>query len=80
MESLFEFIDQEESIQTDYLVREKELKVLIEKEFELLPPSMQNIFIMSRFGYLTHKEIASQLKISEHTVKTQIKRALKILK
>ncbi|MNY70930.1 RNA polymerase sigma factor [compost metagenome] len=41
---------------------------------------MGEIFKLSRTEYLSHREIASKLKLSELTVKTQVKRALKILK
>ena len=35
---------------------------------------------MSRFGQLSHKEIAAELDLSEETVKDQVKKALKILR
>jgi len=65
---------------TDYLLRENEIKRLIQKEIESLPPRMQEIFQLSRRDKLTNKEIAALLSLSTHTVDTQIKRALKILK
>lgn len=65
---------------TDYLLRENEIKRLIKQEIEALPPRMQEIFQLSRRDRLTNKEIADLLSLSTHTVDTQIKRALKILK
>lgn len=65
---------------TDYRVREKQLQDIISREIAALPPKMQKIFLMSRIDQLSHKEIAQQLNISEETVNTQIKRALKALK
>lgn len=79
LESLGMFIGQENE-HTDYYVRERELKRIIEAEIDALPLKMQQIFKLSRGEYLSHKEIASRLQISELTVKTQVKRALKILK
>ena len=79
LDSLGEFIGQEEYL-TDFYVREKELKAIIEKEIAALPQKMGEIFKLSREKYLSHKEIASKLQLSELTVKTQVKRALKILK
>ncbi|MES2458363.1 MAG: sigma factor-like helix-turn-helix DNA-binding protein [Bacteroidota bacterium] len=38
------------------------------------------IFEMSRFEHLSHKEIADQLQLSEQTVRTQVKKALRILR
>ncbi len=64
----------------DHRVRENQLRLLIEKEIEALPSKMREIFLMSRVGQLSHKEIAGQLNISEQTVTTQIKRALRVLR
>lgn len=65
---------------TDYLIREKELNDLINKEIDTMPPRMKEIFHLSRKEYLNNDEIAIKLSISKSTVETQIKRALKILK
>lgn len=65
---------------TDYLVRENELSAIIEKEIAQLPEKMREVFELSRKLNLKHKEIASQLGISEKTVKNQINNALKILR
>jgi RNA polymerase sigma factor (sigma-70 family) len=65
---------------TDFLIREKELEALIEKEIQAMPPKMREIYILKRRQYLSTKEIADQLDISEHTVNTQMKRALKHLR
>ncbi|RKR84011.1 RNA polymerase sigma-70 factor (ECF subfamily) [Mucilaginibacter gracilis] len=65
---------------TDHLVREKQLALSIEAEIANLPPKMQQVFLLSRKSYLSHKEIAQELSISESTVKNQIKSALKILR
>jgi RNA polymerase sigma-70 factor (family 1) len=64
----------------DYLVREKDISVLIEKEIAAFPPRMREVFELRRKQYLTNKSIAEQLGISEHTVATQMKKALKVLK
>ena len=79
VDSLQSFIDQEQEF-TDYRVREKQMKALIEKEIDSLPPKMREIFLLSRMENKSHKEIAQELGISELTVKTQVKKALKILR
>ncbi len=66
--------------QTDYLVRENCLSALIEREISCLPPKMQQIFCMSRNKYLSHREIAKALDLSEQTVKKQVNNALRILR
>src|SRR5690606_133945 len=65
---------------TDHRVREKQLRSLIEKEISALPPKMRRVFEMSRKAHLSHREIASELNISEKTVKKQINNALKVLR
>jgi len=77
--SLQTFIDRE-PVFTDYLVREKQFREIIDEEIAALPPRMREIFKMSRFGQFSHKEIALELGISEQTVKDQVKTALKILR
>ncbi len=79
MESLQRYVDEDHE-QADFLVREKDLARLIESEIAALPPAMRKIFEMSRFEHLSHKEIAEQLSLSEHTVRTQVKKALRILR
>lgn len=61
-------------------VQLKELETLLAYEVNQMPERMKNIFEMSRQEYLSHKEIAIQLQISEKTVKTQINNALRILR
>lgn len=68
------------AIETDGEIREKQLSELIEIEIFALPSKMRNVFELSRKSYLSHKEIAGQLNISEKTVDRHISNALKILR
>lgn len=77
--SLQNFIE-DAGVQTDFLIRENDLKNLIEKEIQALPPRMKEVFQLSRKDKLSHKEIANLMNISEQTVSTQIKKALRILR
>ncbi len=77
--SLSSFADQGDCI-TDYYIREKEFALIIEKEVSLLPPKMRQIFEMSRQQYLSQKEIATILDISDKTVKKQMSNAIKVLR
>src|SRR5690606_34289574 len=79
LDSIADFERSGES-QTDYRVRESQLRNLIEKEISALPEKMQKIFRLSRTEHLSHAEIAERLGISEMTVKTQVKRAIKVLR
>lgn len=69
-----------ENAVTDFLVREKQLKEIIDKHVALLPKKMREVFELSRNAQLSQKEISAQLGISESTVKSQINSALHILK
>jgi RNA polymerase sigma-70 factor (family 1) len=77
--SFQDFIDQNPEF-TDDLVRERELRDIINEEIAALPPRMQQVFRLSRYEQLTYKEIAAKLEISEETVKDQVKKALRILR
>lgn len=68
------------SLATDYLIRERQLTEIIEAEINELPVKMRQILILSRKSFLTHKEIAEKLNLSEKTVKKQVNNSLKILR
>lgn len=65
---------------SDLMVREHDIKSLIEKEIQALPPRMREVFELSRNAHFSHEEIAKTLGISKFTVDTQIKRALRVLR
>lgn len=65
---------------TDYLIREKQLVGIIEKEVSALPEKMRIIFELSRNSNMSYKAISQKLNISDHTVKKQISNALRILR
>lgn len=77
--SLQHFLDHGYCV-TDHQVRERQLAALIEKGIADLPPKMREVFELSRKHEMSHKEIAAQLNLSEQTVRTQVKNALKILR
>lgn len=62
------------------VIQEKQVKDFIEREIAKLPPKMQQVFRMSREDYLSYREIAEELNISEKTVKKQINNVLKIFR
>lgn len=80
LDSLNSYLTTHSSIETDHLVREKQLKAYIEKEIQALTPKMRRIFELSRKENLSHKEIAEQLGTTENNVSTQITAALRILR
>lgn len=58
----------------------KEMKDLIQHLIELLPEKCRHVFILSRQEFLSNKEIALKLNISEKTVEMHITLALKRLR
>lgn len=79
VESLQQFIDNGACI-TDEQVRERELQKIMEAAIRQLPAKMRQVFELSRQSFLSQKEIAQQLNISELTVKKQIGNSLKMLR
>jgi len=77
--SLQNYIDHDFNY-ADHRVRERDLAVIIEREISFLPPKMREVFELSRKSHLSHKEIALLLDLSEQTVRTQVKKALRILR
>ena len=73
------FVNQSENF-TDFLLREKQLTALIDKEIAALPSKMRAVFELSRKENLSHEEISRRLGISKKTVKSQVNNALKILR
>lgn len=65
---------------TDDAIIENELRNQIEKQIDQLPPKMRTIFELSRKSYLSNKEIAAQIGISEGTVRLQIHHAISRLR
>jgi len=55
----------------------KELREKMEVCLDNLPPKMKEVFELSRFEFLSHKEIATKLGISDQTVKKHIHKAIK---
>jgi RNA polymerase sigma-70 factor, ECF subfamily len=65
---------------TDEAIQEKEIMRRIEEEIAQLPKKMRVIFELSRKEFMTRKEIADKINISEETVKKQIANAIKLLR
>jgi RNA polymerase sigma-70 factor (family 1) len=79
IDSLKSFIEQDNYL-ADYRVREREMRMIIEREVSALPAKMKEVFELSRRDYLSYKQIAVKLQISEQTVRMHVKKALRILK
>jgi RNA polymerase sigma-70 factor (family 1) len=71
-------IDLDESTMDDVLY--EELLAFLESVIEKLPERQQKVFKLSRFSGLTYRQIGEQLNISENTVDTQMRRALRFIR
>lgn len=78
------FLSAAKNLSESYTIEEsievRELQAVIAKFVGLLPEKCAEIFKMSRNQYLSNKEIAGKLGISEKTVENQITIALRKLK
>lgn len=71
---------EEEAGGTDHRIREKDITRLIEQEIAALPDKMRQVFLLRKDAFMSNRQIAEELGISEQTVETHMKRALKTLK
>ena len=58
----------------------REILEMVDKTLKSLPEQTRQIFILSRYQYLSHKEIAEKLNISTKSVEFHITKTLKVLK
>ncbi len=66
--------------QTEDILNFQELELQLRKAVEILPPRCREVFFLSRYESLSHKEISERLSISPKTVEAQIGKALSILR
>ncbi|MNL66360.1 RNA polymerase sigma factor [compost metagenome] len=69
-----------EELSSHQIFIKKELDVIINKEIDLMPARMKEIYCLQKEECLSIKEIAKKLSISEQTVKNQLQSATKRLK
>lgn len=71
---------EEKDITTEQSLEIKDLENHLISDIEKLPPQCRNVFKLSRQEYLSIKEIANRLDISENTVKQHMRKALRLLR
>jgi len=77
----YQYLEDHSTPDGDFLTRfyAEELEEKIKQGIKQLPAKCRDIFYMSRYKNLSHKEIAEKMNISVHTVKNQITIALEKL-
>ena len=73
-------IDISETTEIEDVMDTKERLAIISKIVANLPEKRREVFMLSRFRHLTHKEIAAKLNISVKTVENHINLTLKELR
>lgn len=59
---------------------QKEIRAFIDEAVAKLSPRQKKIFLLSRYDGLKHKEIAGELGLSIHTVRSHLQEAVKALR
>ena len=70
----------DESVELEDRLHYRYIIDLVEQEIENLPEKCKAVFKMSRYDYLSNKEIATRLDISESTVEKHINKAISRLR
>lgn len=68
------------TVSADALLNHHQLESIYQQALQALPPKRKEIFLLSRHGGLTNRQIAEQLGISIKTVESQMTAALAFLK
>lgn len=79
LDSLIDFMEASPSA-TDHRVRKKMLEEQIDQVLDNLPPRLKEVFQLSRKHHLTHREISEKLNLSEQSVRSYVKDALKVFR
>lgn len=80
LDALQKHLDQQSGLSPDEQLYEKDTRIRINTSLEKLPRKMREVFVLSRVHEYSYKEISEKLNISNDTVKSHIKNALKILR
>lgn len=68
------------TVMPDALMEARQLREQVYLIADKMPQKCREVFLLSRFEQLSHKDIADRLDISVHTVKKHINKAIAILR
>jgi RNA polymerase sigma-70 factor (family 1) len=80
LDILTELTEDQFASSPEMFLQAKEMQGAVKDAVSRMPPKMQQVYILSRHEYLTHREIAARLDISEETVKKHIQHGLQLIK
>lgn len=66
--------------ETEEMLNFQELETQLQDALAILPPKCREVFFLSRYQCLSHKEISTRLNISTKTVEAQISKALSVIR
>jgi RNA polymerase sigma-70 factor (family 1) len=66
--------------QTEELINVEALESSLRHAVDQLPPRCKEVFVLSRYENLSHKEISQRLNISPKTIEIQITKALSLVR
>lgn len=69
-------LDQAQEISPEIIARERQQLQVVERAIMSLPPVWRKAFVMSRFKYMSYKEIAEEMDVSWRSVEKYIANAL----
>jgi RNA polymerase sigma-70 factor (ECF subfamily) len=67
-------------VMPDAVLEAKELKARVRMVADKMPDKCREVFLLSRFEHLSHKDIADRMGISVSTVKKHITKAMNIMR
>jgi len=68
------------NISDEKVIIEREERIFINKQIEKLPPNCRKVFLMCVLDGMKYKEVATLQNVSVNTIKTQVKKAYKLLR
>lgn len=80
LDSFIAYMQQNKALASDAFLLEKDLQKQVAGKVAAFPRQMKTVFELSRAGHFSHMQISEELGISRETVRTQLKRSLRLLR
>lgn len=80
LDSFVAYLQAAKTLAPDAFLLEKDLQKQVAGKVAAFPRQMKTVFELSRSGHFSHLQISEELGISRETVRTQLKRSLRLLR